>query len=127
MDCEMPEMDGFAATRMIRSLEQEGVTLTGGRGPLPIIALTAQAVQGDRDRCLAAGMNEYVTKPVDRRQLLAAIEKCSLKDCRVAATTQATSPQARAQQKSLMSTSQPATKPQRIGTRYSAIVAALRR
>jgi two-component system sensor histidine kinase/response regulator len=63
MDCHMPEMDGFEATRRIRS--------EGSR--VPVIALTADAIQGDRDRCLAAGMNDYVTKPIDPDALLDAI------------------------------------------------------
>ena len=65
MDCQMPEMDGFEATRAIRLAEQAAGT---GRH-LPIVALTANAVKGDRDRCLAAGMDTYLTKPVNRGQL----------------------------------------------------------
>jgi ammonium transporter, Amt family len=75
MDCEMPELDGFAATRMIRAMEMDGPLGSSGR-LLPIIALTAQAVRGDRERCLAAGMSDYVTKPVNRDELLRTIEAC---------------------------------------------------
>jgi CheY-like chemotaxis protein/HPt (histidine-containing phosphotransfer) domain-containing protein len=70
MDCQMPEMDGFETTRAIRAQEQDRAT--GKR--LPIIALTANAVQGDRERCLDAGMDAYVTKPINPQLLIQAIE-----------------------------------------------------
>jgi len=62
MDCGMPEMDGFGATRSIRSNEQNGAGV-------PIVALTAHAIAGTREECLAAGMNDYVTKPVTLEML----------------------------------------------------------
>ena len=74
MDCEMPEMDGFATTRRIRELEAAGV-LTSPSGALPIVALTAKVVRGDRQQCLEAGMNDYVTKPINRRELLATMQE----------------------------------------------------
>jgi two-component system, sensor histidine kinase and response regulator len=73
MDCQMPEMDGFEATKRYRSQEQE----TGSQGlrRLPIIALTANALSGDRERCLEAGMNDYLTKPIDPIKLIDLIHK----------------------------------------------------
>jgi CheY-like chemotaxis protein len=68
MDVQMPEMSGFEATAAIRS-QQTG---TGTR--VPIIAMTAHAMKGDRERCLAAGMDHYVTKPIDPKKLSSAID-----------------------------------------------------
>ncbi len=67
MDCQMPEMDGFQATRLLR--EQEA--LTGRR--VPVVAMTANAMAGDRARCLDAGMDDYLTKPITREAMLTAV------------------------------------------------------
>jgi two-component system sensor histidine kinase/response regulator len=73
MDLQMPDMDGFQATRHIRDWER-----TTGRRRLPIIAMTANALPTDRDRCLAAGMDDHVPKPVRLRDLAAALARCGL-------------------------------------------------
>jgi CheY-like chemotaxis protein len=68
MDVQMPEMDGFAATREIRKREQ------GGQDHLPVIAMTAHAMKGDRESCLDAGMDDYLAKPINRDELQQLIE-----------------------------------------------------
>ena len=83
MDCQMPEMDGYAATRAIREREASLVTRHGqderketiGTRHVPIIAMTANAMQGDREQCLAAGMDDYVAKPVRREDLAAVLAR----------------------------------------------------
>jgi CheY-like chemotaxis protein len=74
MDVQMPEMDGLEATRCIRQLSSEELSV--GRQPR-IIAMTASAMQEDRDACKTAGMDDYVSKPVRVDELVGALNKCS--------------------------------------------------
>ncbi len=67
LDVRMPEMDGFTAVRLIRKHEIE----IGSR--VPIIAVTACAIKGDREKCLEAGMDDYISKPIDLKKLLEVI------------------------------------------------------
>ena len=87
MDVQMPEMDGFEATAAIRARESE---LRPDGSHIPIIAMTAHAMAGDRDRCLASGMDSYIAKPIDTDELLAAIYRLAPAACR--ATDRSTPP-----------------------------------
>jgi CheY-like chemotaxis protein len=76
MDVQMPIVDGFQATSEIRA------SADSKSARLPIIAMTAHAMQGDRERCLAAGMDEYITKPIDMRRLIQLVEGWSIAEVR---------------------------------------------
>lgn len=69
MDCQMPEMDGFEATEVIRQWEETR------KERIPIIAMTANAMQGDKEKCLAVGMDDYISKPINPKQLQEVIYK----------------------------------------------------
>jgi CheY-like chemotaxis protein len=73
MDVQMPVMDGLEATRAIRAKEKQ----TGGH--LPVVAMTAHALKEDQERCLSAGMDDYVSKPIRTSELFAAIDRATLK------------------------------------------------
>jgi CheY-like chemotaxis protein len=86
MDCQMPEMDGFEATKAIRAREEQARSVLSTQDPdprpptpdrfhVPIIALTANAMHGDRERCLAAGMDDYLSKPLRPQELKAILER----------------------------------------------------
>jgi CheY-like chemotaxis protein len=68
MDCQMPIMDGYEATRTIRSREKPGTRI-------PIVALTAHAMKGADDQCIAAGMDDYISKPIDKQRLIDCLDK----------------------------------------------------
>lgn len=71
MDCQMPQMDGFEATRLIRN----ETTPNAPCRTAPILALTANAQEGDRERCLAAGMDDYLAKPFYQEELRSVVER----------------------------------------------------
>jgi two-component system, sensor histidine kinase and response regulator len=78
MDCQMPEMDGYEATRAIRNQEQSSEKECPWKSPIHIIAMTANAMKGDSEKCLAIGMDDYLSKPVQLSELQTALERSKL-------------------------------------------------
>jgi PAS domain S-box-containing protein len=75
MDCQMPQLDGYETTSRIRQLEQKRTPPFDWKAPVHIIAMTANAMEGDREKCLNAGMNDYLSKPVRKKELKAALDR----------------------------------------------------
>jgi two-component system sensor histidine kinase/response regulator len=93
MDCEMSEMDGYGATEAIRRWEHRSEHPCTWKVPVYIIAMTAYAMQGDREKCLAAGMDDYVSKPVEAAELQAALERGKRERTRISKTVRASKAQ----------------------------------
>ncbi|MEI8390729.1 MAG: response regulator [bacterium] len=75
MDCQMPVLDGYEATKEIRSIEALKEISENGKKHIPIIALTANALEGDVDRCLSFGMDDYIAKPINAKTFIETIKK----------------------------------------------------
>jgi signal transduction histidine kinase/CheY-like chemotaxis protein/HPt (histidine-containing phosphotransfer) domain-containing protein len=101
MDCQMPILDGYSATRRLREIEAEQ-----GKPRMPVIAMTAHAMSGDRERCLQAGMDDYLSKPLDRHLLEETLTRWMQQSPNVAAS--AAVPAAVAARGSLANTPEPA-------------------
>ncbi len=83
MDCQMPVMDGYTATKKIRDPQTRIKDHA-----IPVVAMTAYVMQGDRDKCLAAGMDDFIAKPVDPTKLVQILDKWLTKDCSIGADTE---------------------------------------
>lgn len=83
MDCQMPEMDGYEATRVIRRGNNSKINAA-----IPIVAMTANAIQGDRDKCIDSGMDDYVTKPINAKALELTLDKWLVHLCQSASNSE---------------------------------------
>jgi CheY-like chemotaxis protein/HPt (histidine-containing phosphotransfer) domain-containing protein len=92
MDIQMPVMDGYEASRRIRDLEKQGAGFDPGLTRIPIVAMTAHAVSGIRDKCVEAGMDDYISKPLRRTDLIAMINKWTPSDTGTATALLKTDP-----------------------------------
>jgi len=121
MDCQMPEMDGFAATRAIREREQAGEMPYSG--PMPIVALTANVLAGERERCLEAGMSDFLGKPLEPAKMIGTVE-AALEVSRMTPSASATGSTNRSQgfQKSLGSADDDETPDDRAAERVFQVV-----
>ena len=95
MDIQMPEMDGFEATSTIRKLLYEKQNQEGQIAAIPIVAMTAHAMKGDREKCLAAGMDDYVSKPINPEELFRVIKEVIHKTRHQQTENRALKPEAR--------------------------------
>ena len=78
MDCQIPEMDGYETTQALRQREQNLENACPWHAPVYIIAMTANAMQGEREKCIAVGMDDYLSKPVRTAELQTALERWKL-------------------------------------------------
>ena len=83
MDCQMPEMDGYAATQGIRRRQAAAIAAGRPHSPVYIVAMTANAMHGDREKCLAAGMDDYISKPLHLDDLMAVVEATATRAARL--------------------------------------------
>jgi PAS domain S-box-containing protein len=82
MDIQMPRVDGLAATEAIRKAEKDPKNIDDSRHRIPIVAMTANALKGDREKCLGVGMDDYMTKPIKRETVFAMVDKWVIRSCR---------------------------------------------
>src|SRR5256885_12552186 len=92
MDVMMPEMGGLEATKVVRERQRDRARYPNYKSPLIIIAMTASAMQGDREKCLAAGMDDYLSKPVRPEDIRTIVERWAVEAARNITTPPAQAP-----------------------------------